>query len=286
MFTTELQYVLVRYMLNELGDEAANVGVVAVVNDPPRIFTRFLADPTIKSRSDARVRRDSVLRFAELINSSVDVSTGEHSDRPLQDRVLPRLREIGGNVVRLSLPRSVLTNDVEKEVDTLFAQLVAPKSPASAGERKPRDPIGGLRLAATRTVVREVRNSVLRDYRKQFRRHHAVKGKTHTTTFDAALLGRRGAHDVEHLFHHVLLLPDAEESFNQAASLLWKWNDVQARNGKDRDLTAILYSKEGAKREGAKEAKATLEKEKVRVADVRQVSEIVRAVQPQLSLAT
>src|SRR6267378_7337260 len=106
MFTTELQYVVVRYMLNELGDEAANVGVVAVANDPPKIFTQFLEDPAIKSRSDARVRKDAVDRFKQLVESSAESAKSESSDRTLQERVLSHLREIGGNVVRLSLPRS------------------------------------------------------------------------------------------------------------------------------------------------------------------------------------
>src|ERR1700682_5830543 len=129
MFTTELQYVLVRYMLNELGDEAVNVGIIAVTNDPPRVISRFLEDPTLKSRADARVRRDAVERFAASVRDRTSTpETRPGADQSLTEVVFNRIREIGGNVVRVSYPRSVLTNDVESEFGLLFSQLVAPTS--------------------------------------------------------------------------------------------------------------------------------------------------------------
>jgi hypothetical protein len=287
MFNTELQYVLVRYMLNELGDEAANVGLLALTSDPPYVYTRFLDDPTVKSRGDARVQRDSIQRFREHLGSTVETLKAQFAGHEFADKALPQLREMSGNLVRLTLPRSVLTNDVSKEIDLLFSQLVAPKRLAGLATPQPkvRDPLGGLRRDATAAITREIRTALPRRLLTgSFKRHHEIQGKKRLSTFDAALVVRRRSRPVEHLFHHVLLLPDAEESFNQAASLLWKWNDVQAKNGKDRNLTAVLYSREGVKREGLKEAKSVLEKDKVRVVDVKDVTEIVREVDPQLKL--
>src|SRR5437016_3318896 len=105
MFTTEMQYAVVRYMLNELGDEAANVGIVAVTDDPPKIVSRFLDDPTVKSRGDARVKRESVERFASFVEREVSTlaSSTVVSPTRLTETVFNRLREIGGNVVRVTL---------------------------------------------------------------------------------------------------------------------------------------------------------------------------------------
>ena len=288
MFTTELQYVVVRYMLNELGDEAANVGLLAITNDPPYIQTQFLDDPTVKSRGDARIQRESIERFKNRLAETTRSITGELSGPDFANKAVAQLSEMSGTMVRLSLPRSVLTNDVRREFGVLYSQLIAPTRSTTAGESetKPRDPLGGLRRDATVAIAREIRAALPRSIlRQSFKPRHEIQGKKHVSVFDAALLVRRKTRAIEYLFHHVLLLPDAEESFNQAASLLWKWHDVQAKNGKDRDLTAILYSREGAKREGSKEAKAVLEKEKVRVAEVKEMPELLRDVDPQLKLA-
>ena len=44
MLSTEIQYLVMRYMVNELADEAANVGIIAVSDDAQKILLRFLDD--------------------------------------------------------------------------------------------------------------------------------------------------------------------------------------------------------------------------------------------------
>ncbi len=286
MFSTEIRYAVVRYMLNELGDEAANVGLVAVVNDPPRLISRFMPDPTLKSRGDAKVRTDAIERFAALVQGELD-RLKPTAGGDLSDLAFSRLREIGGNLVRLSLPRSVLTNDIDRELELLFGQLVMPSVAERRRELGPRDPLGGLRREASGMITKSVRGALSVGFRKQgFKTAHEIRGQKHTSVFDAAVVTKKGRGRVakEHLFHHVLLLPDAEESFNQAASLLWKWHDVQEKNGKDRDLTAVLFSRPGTRREGLEEAKAILKKDKVQIAEVAQLANLVRRLEPQLEL--
>ena len=65
---------------------------------------------------------------------------------------------------------------------------------------------------------------------------------------------------------------------------------LKLRQGANYDITivpknAVLFSREGIKREGVEDAKAVLKKEKVRVAEVSQVASIVRDVGPQLALS-
>ena len=123
MFTTEMQYIVIRYMLNELADEAVNVGMVAVADEPGAPRYRFLPDPTIKSRNDARVKRDAVDRFQAIVEEKVRAA---EQDQVARQALLQNIRQLGGNLVRTTEPRSALTNDFEKEFDLLYAQWVTP----------------------------------------------------------------------------------------------------------------------------------------------------------------
>jgi hypothetical protein len=284
MFTTEMQYVLVRYMLNELGDEAANVGIIAVTNDPPRVLSKFLEDPTLKSRADARVRRDAVERFSASAKERTalgDIGTG--AGQFLADVVFDRIKEIGGNVVRVSLPRSVLTNDVESEFELLFSQLVAPASSAIAQrELRPRDPLGGLRKEASSALVRAFRQGYGRPLsRDNFSKSHHVKGAIHENVFDLAVISGTKRKRREHLFQHLLMLHDPEESFTQAAGLVWRWGDIKAANHADRQLTAVLYERGDHNARGVVDATKLLRKQNIDVARLHDLPSLVRKMDNQ-----
>ena len=203
MFTTELQYVVVRYMLNELADEAANVGIVAVTEDPPRIISQFLPDPSIKSRNDVRVKKEIVDRFASFISSLKQTFTKSPSaDVSYSEAVFERLREFGGGLVRTNFPRSVLTNDLQAEIDLLFNELVLPIG-TSASRRlyAPRDPFSPLRKEAIRALVRVFRESYGRPLsRKTFHRQYEVRGATHKNVIDLAVVRGTKKHLHEHLW--------------------------------------------------------------------------------------
>ncbi len=287
MFTTELQYVVVRYMLNELGDEAANVGLVAVTNDPPRVLARFLPDPSVKSRNDARVKSDAVKRFAVFAERQIALpGAGQNSDRPLPESAFTRLKDFGGNVVRVSLPRSVLTNNVETEFDLLFGQLVAPSSAAGhQHEQRPRDPLGGLRKEAANALVgafREGYGHPLR--RKSFARSYGVQGASHRNVFDLAVLKGTKKKPREHLFHHLLVLPEAEESFTQAAALCWRWSDIRSANHAERQLTAVPYERGNSHPRMIADAARILKDQDIEVARIDQLPSLVRKLNDQGAL--
>ena len=82
-----------------------------------------------------------------------------------------------------------------------------------------------------------------------------------------------------------MLLPDAEESYTQAAALCWRWQDVTERNGADRELTAVLYERPSQHSRGVVDTVKLLEKEKIEVIDLKQLREVARQVDPQLSIA-
>lgn len=281
----EGRYFVVRYMLGELRDEAVNIGVIGVDQTRPHISLRFLDDLSCKARVDISFDVKSVSIFRQMLDRLVaEAASGSATPDALWlERFTASLIERSGNLIRVRGPFSVLTQDMATEIDHLFAEWVAPRPSLHLPvERSPRDPLAGLKREALSAITKSIRAALPRDFARQsFRKGHAVRGQKHTSVFDAALVVRSGKHATEHLFHHVLMLPDAEESFNQAAALLWKWNDVCERNNKDRALTAVLFSREGMKREGVGEAKSVLKKDKVQVAEVGQLGELARGVHPQ-----
>jgi Protein of unknown function (DUF3037) len=285
---SEGRYFVVRYMLGELRDEAVNIGVIGIGESSSEISLRFLDDLNSKARVDVPFDARAVTIFREMLGNFVNESiTGaEKHDTSRLERFTSILRENTGNLLRVNGPFSVLTDNIAAEIDHLFGELVAPKARLRrAVERLSRDPLGGLRHEARTAISQRIRAVLPPDFKKQsFKKAIAIRGQKHTSIFDAALVVRSGKYAMEHLFHHVLMLPDAEESFNQAASLLWKWQDVRERNGRTRELTAVLYSREGAKREGIQEAKSVLKKDRVQIAEVDQLAEVARMTHPQLRL--
>lgn len=276
MFTTELQYVVVRYMLNELGDEAANVGLVAATADPPRVFIRYIDDPGTKSRDDARVRGDVVARFQSLANAEINRIRSNEPPSALPRTLFDRLRDLSGNLVRVSLPRSVLTNDVETEVGLLFDQLIAPRSRRSAPrELGPRDPLARIRKEATTALVKAVRIGYGPLDRKRFTHHCQVRGAVHNSIFDLAVVSGSKKKQQQHLFHHLLVLPDPEESFSQAAALLWRWEDVCKANHYERDLTVVPYWRAGPHQQNLREASRAFRKEGVTVTKLGDLPKLV-----------
>jgi len=287
MFTTELQYVVVRYMLNDLADEAANIGLVAVTPDPPRVLVRFLEDPTVKSRGDARVKRDVIERFIAYATARIrSLESTSVVPSSLPGALFPELMDLGGNMVRVNQPRSVLTNDVEQEFDTLYDQWVSPLSSSQAvRSHGPRDPLRALRREAARALIRAFREGYGRSLsRKAFARPYEVRGATHKNTFDLALLSGSKKRPREHIFQHVLQLPDAEESFTQAAALCWRWSDIRAANHANRSLTAVLYERPDHPARGLSDTTKLFKAEQIEVARLDALPGLVKRLEAQGSL--
>jgi hypothetical protein len=274
MFSTEIQYIVMRYMINELADEAANVGIVAVSEDPQKVLFRFLDDPTVKSRGDAKVKRDVVDRFRSAVESRLQSFVpGTEGTSPV--KLLGEIQQLGGNLMRTTMPRSVLTNDMEQEFNTLYSQWVSPSAAVKAvRETTTRDPLGGLKKEATRAVLQAFREGYGPLRKNVVLKRHEIAGKMHRSVFDLAIrIGAKKAHK-EHVYQHLLVLPDAEESFTQAAGLAWKWDDIREKNGADRKLTAVLYGRRHQK-PGDDTAKL-LKSEEIGIAHVADLPELAR----------
>ena len=271
-------------MLNELADEAVNVGIITVTDDPISVKMRFLDDPTVKSRNDARVKGDAVGRFRAMAAAEIESQAANRAvDTPFSTRLFTRLQDLGGNLIRTNLPRSVLTNDVDREVELLYTQWVAPTAvPRAPRSRSPRDPLAGMRREARTALVQAFRQGYGHALsRKTFVRAHEIQGAIHKSTFDLAVLSRTRKGRREHLFQHLLMLPDAEESFTQAAALCWRWTDVQARNGADRQLTAVLYERGDERARGLPDTTHLLKREQIDFAHLKELPEFVRKLQGQ-----
>lgn len=287
MFSTELQYTVVRYMLNDLGDEAANVGLIAATIAPFRVLFRLMDDPTIKSRNDARVSRDAVQRFARRAQTLIAQPAPSPSDAEVAAALFDQLRDMGAGLVRLTPPRSVLTNDPNAEFELLYAQWVAPRAGAIAHRLYgPRDPLGGLRKEAAAALLRAFRQGYGRPLsRKVFSRSYEVRGaSSHVTTFDLALRSGTRKKPQEHLFHHLLLLPDAEDSYTQAAALCWRWQDVRAANHAHRQLTAVLYERPEQRSHGVADATKLLRQEQIEAVGLNRLPAVARTIEGQLTI--
>lgn len=287
MFSTELQYSVVRYMLNDLGDEAANVGLVAATVAPFRVFHRLLDDPTIKSRGDARVSRDAVDRFSARVKTTISGVEASPANPQGSHLLFEQLRDIGAGLVRLSPPRSVLTDDPDAEFELLFSQWVTPK--ATSKIRRPygpRDPLGGLRREAAVAIVRAFREGYGHPLsRKTFSRAYEVRGaSSHKNVFDLAVLSGTRRRPSEHLFQHILALPDPEDSYTQAAALCWRWDDVQKHNHVNRLLTAVLYERPDQRARGVNEASSLLREQEIEVIPLDALPAKAKSMESQLSI--
>jgi hypothetical protein len=282
-FTTELQYVAIRYMLNELAEEAANVGIVAIADNPPRVISRFLDDPSVKSRDDARIRKEVVQRFTSFL--SKEEKNWDFSVQGSASTFFDRLREFGAGLIRVNTTRSVLTNNVDSEFDDLYRQwvAVAEKKHRAAGAR---DPLRALNRKASSAIVRAFRQGYGMWRPKMFQKQYVVEGASRKNIIDLAMIRRTGNKRREHLFHHVLLFPDAEETFTHAAGLCWRWNDIRLENHAERDLTAVLYEREGHRAQGLSDATELLQESNINVTPLQELPKLARELRedPELAL--
>jgi hypothetical protein len=282
----EAQFVVVRYMFSDLREEAANVGIIVVSETPPRLIPRFLDDPAFKSRGDVKVQRDVVDRFRAWLDKNVATLLDHVSPDQVFERVFHALREHTGNIIRLLGPRVVLTDDIEAEAGLLFQEWVAPLS----GSRRlmppgPRDPLGGLRREASKAIARAIRETLKSPLpRRIFVRNYEVAGARHVNHFDVAVLQPGRPKVREFLFHHVLMLPEPEESFDQAAALCWRWGDIRSAGNGHRRLTAVLYGRGGEPMRGLGNSTTILKDSKIEVARLSELPRLAEELRDEYPL--
>jgi len=279
----EARYFVVRYMYNDLRDEAANIGIV-VASPTGGIASKFLDDVTVKARADVKIDQPAIEDFRSWLQASTRDLDGPTSDADRLRAWEQSIVERAGNVVRVSDPRSVLFDDLEAEVEALFREWVAPSSsPRERAETGPRDPLGGLRREAKSAIVRVIRDAIALPWTaKKLVQDYEIAGTIHRNKFDVAVMPPKTG--TIRLFHHVLVLPDAEESYDQAAALARRWLDVQQKSGNHKQLTAVFYGRDEAPVTPPAEATALLKHNKIRSANLDQLADIASDLAPQRRL--
>ena len=124
-------YFVVRYMYNELGDEAANIGVIVAGQHPKTVEHQFLNEPKTKDRADIQINTAVVDDFRAWLEREVlELRRVQGADNWLE-QFEARLRDKTGNIIRILGPRVVLTSDASSELRTLYDEWVAPHRPVS-----------------------------------------------------------------------------------------------------------------------------------------------------------
>src|SRR5438093_954547 len=263
----EARYFVVRYMYNDLRDEAANIGIV-MASQSGSIKSRFLEDVTLKARADTKIDHPAIEDFRAWLDRTTDDIARRVPDAGQRMSALEEsIAEHSGNVIRVNGPRSVLFDDFDFEVDTLFREWVAPQSlTREKVETGPRDHLGGLRREAKSAIMRVMRDAITTPTaRKQLVSDYEIPGSVHRNKFDVALVPPSRASTVL-LFHHVLVLPDAEESYDQAAALARRWMDALQKSDNHKSLTAVFYSRGDARASPPSEAAALLKQHHIQAA--------------------
>jgi hypothetical protein len=286
MYTTEFRYAVVQYMLNPHCDEAANVALIVVTEDAPHYRFHALENPGVKSRKDVQIDRSIVDRFSHHATEFFLARENEEWEGiGGAERFLDELREWGGTRIRLGPARTALSSDVQAAESKLFAEWILPigrDAKEAPRERAPRDPLGSYRRAATKSIIGAFKKAYgARLNRSRFRQHYAVKGKAQRCVFDLAVMGGTEKKPAEQLFHHLLLLPNADESLQNAAGLCFRWEDILSMNHVTRDLTAVLYEMNGSESAAMREAVRLLKKREIKVATMGQLPTIAARVSAQ-----
>ena len=120
-------YFVVRYMYNELGDEAANIGVIVAGRDAKNVTYRFLDNLKEKDRADTQINAAVVADFRGWLEREVMALSHQYGAENWLGRFEERLREKTGNVIHILGPRFVLTTNPRTEIDTLFKEWVSPR---------------------------------------------------------------------------------------------------------------------------------------------------------------
>ena len=132
--------------------------------------------------------------------------------------------------------------------------------------------------------MRVIRNSApTSTAKKQLVSDYEIAGRVHRNTFDVAVVPPKKAAIIQ-LFHHVLVLPDAEESYDQAAALARRWIDVREKSGNHKSLTAVFYGREDASVSPPSDAAALLKHDKIQAASLDDLAEIAGELEPQRKL--
>jgi hypothetical protein len=251
-----LRYAVVRYHYDRVRDQAINVGVLLQTDTGLRLKTvnDWQQLRRVYPFLDARLVQEQTAALASVVEGDVvslfDYDKGARIEmHPNDPSLLPLLNRTSPESIALTEPRvAELTPEVERSEDDLlhhlFETFVEPPLPLREDVDSERIPTTRrahltLRRAAVRSIVRSAKQAGIP--RERLELDPTVKGRTREWKFDVRIATR-----ASRLLQHILVLPDLEETYHEAAALARIWQDVRpARASSAPGLTAVFYSENG-----------------------------------------
>lgn len=280
-----LSYVVVRYQYDPVRDESVNMGVV--VQTPGRLHFKLIDDWDSLMRAYPFMERDAVERKMQSLTSILSAEKFRVHDYGKNEPVEmsacdPRLlttlgQEINHSIqlagIRYAEFPSIDDTQLHTLLGYLFQTLVEPPAPQKV--RKPatavtsmRQAHGALHKAAKKTIIRAAKKVGLGT---DFEPDASVTGQTRRWQFDLRL--RRAPFFV----HHILVLPELEETYWETAGFARIWQDVTRRH-KNADLSAFYFAKVGIQKDELQAAGRLLHKGKIRTVYADQLEHLYREV--------
>jgi hypothetical protein len=269
---SRLRYVVVRYHFDRVRDQAINIGVLLQGEGGLRLKTIENWDQLRRAYPfiDARLVQEQAAALAGVVHHDT-ISLFDYEKRarvlvPSTDPgVLPLLGREAPESIAMTEPRvAELAREAgsseESLLNYLFETLVEPPSPLRDHADVSRMPTTRrahvtLRRAAVRTMLRSARLAGIPKDRLHL--DPTVRGRTRDWKFDVRVEVK-----TSQLLQHILVLPDLEETYHEAAALARIWQDVR-RPRTSAGLTAVFYSENGVNKSKLEAGQRLLEKDGV-----------------------
>jgi len=270
-----LPYAVVRYQYDSVRDEAVNLGII--VQTPERLHFKLIEDWDSLLRAYPFMEKEVVERKMQSLASMLsrekfrvfDYQKNEPIELSATDpRLLSALgQEINHSIQLAAIRYAELPSVDETQLGTLvgylFQTFVEPPLPQRVPRPEgavvsARQTHGALHRAAKKTITHAARKAGLGS---DFEAEASVTGQTRTWQFDLRL--KRAPLFV----HHILVLPDLEETYWETAGLARIWQDVK-RKHRTADLAAVYFAKDG------------IQKDKLQAADRLLGADDIRTVYP------
>ena len=266
-----LPYVVVRYHYDPVRDEAINVGVVVQTGEGLRY--KFLEDWSKLGKAYPFLDVDSLQKTANSLESQFGSEEFRIFDyeknepimlKQTDSRLLSLLKQEINRGIELTSPRFAEMPDVtESQLGTLLGYLFEtfvepPPLRRAAGvklsEKRTRHAHTTLHRAAKKEIIRRARKAGLE---KDCDVDPAIPGQTRKWRFDLKI------RPASSLIHHILVLPDLEETYENTAALVGIWRDVMRRH-KGLNLAAVYYSDNGIPKKELRDGEKLLDRDGIR----------------------
>lgn len=267
-----LPYIVIRYHYDQVRDEGVNVGVIvqsenglrsSIVDDWVALQRAypFIDVEELKRRVGSLKRlitQDRIRVFDYDKKEAVELSTKDPG-------LLGSLRRELNHGIEVTEPRYAELADVsETQLNTLlgylYQSLVEPPKLVSQpsveeayAEPRTRRAHATLHRAATKKII-----SAAKKLKREnaFEEQPLATGRTRVWKFDLKV------RPAARFLHHILVLPDLEETIHETAALARIWQDVKSKHPAN-GLTAVYCSHNGYRHQSLRDGERLLSRDKI-----------------------